>query len=327
MLSGALTLASAEAKFIKDEETNNLVDMELYQTKDTHSLVEEFMLLANISVAEQIYRFYPAFSMLRRHPPPILDLVHALNQKVARFDIHLDGTSSQTLSNSVNAAKRDESFDKMFRMMVTRCMSQARYFSSGSFKPVDFWHFGLACPIYTHFTSPIRRYADVVVHRLLAASIGYAPLTKGLSKKQVQRTSEIINRRNRMADHAGRDSTRYHTFLFLGDKTIEEEATVMKLARNGVNVFVMRHGFEGKIYFDESELKDWKFEDSELVNVATKQHIKLFDRVTIRCHVNRSIPGSPKLIFEFSASQEADRGVKRKREDAEVAKPGKKVKK
>jgi len=57
--------------------------------------------------------------------------------------------------------------------MTTRCMMQAVYFSSGTVSEKDYWHYGLATEIYTHFTSPIRRYSDVIVHRLLAAAIDY----------------------------------------------------------------------------------------------------------------------------------------------------------
>lgn len=84
----------------------------------------------------------------------------------------------QALSDSLNNAVRpdDSYFNKLVRIMCTRCMTQALYFGSGEADPADYHHYGLAAPIYTHFTSPIRRYADVVVHRLLAAAIGLDPL-------------------------------------------------------------------------------------------------------------------------------------------------------
>ena len=67
--------------------------------------------------------------------------------------------------------------------MATRCMSQAVYFCSGELASAEYRHYGLATPIYTHFTSPIRRYADVVVHRLLSASIGLEPLPEMYENK------------------------------------------------------------------------------------------------------------------------------------------------
>lgn len=68
----------------------------------------------------------------------------------------------------------DAYFNKLIRILTTRCLRQAQYFSSGSIPRDEYYHFGLAMPIYTHFTSPIRRYADVMVHRQLAAALGIA---------------------------------------------------------------------------------------------------------------------------------------------------------
>jgi exosome complex exonuclease DIS3/RRP44 len=166
--AGALTLASTDVRFIKDEENQDPVDVEMYETKETNSLVEEFMLLANISVAKQITKYFPAFAMLRRHPDPRLEMFEQLKVTMKRFGVELDTTSSKTLSDSLDMAtapskSKDDNFNKLLRIMVTRCMNQARYFSSGSVSPALFRHYGLAVDIYTHFTSPIRRYADVIV--------------------------------------------------------------------------------------------------------------------------------------------------------------------
>jgi len=235
----------------------------MYESKETNSLVEEFMLLANIAVAKQIVKFFPAFSLLRRHPEPKLDALSRLLVTMERFGVHLEFDTSKKLSESLDAAmvpfpflicsdqflypcnlqkKDDDFFNKLMRVMVTRCMNPARYFSSGSMTPSQFGHYGLATPIYTHFTSPIRRYADIVVHRLLAASIGYAPLTPQLNQRNVQRIADGINRRHRMAELAGRDSSRYHTINFFKGKTIVEPAYIMKVGRNGLTVMLPRYG-------------------------------------------------------------------------------------
>lgn len=78
------------------------------------------------------------------------------------------------MANSLDSIKRqgDPFFNKLVRIMTTRCMHEATYFCSADFNEAEYKHYGLAADIYTHFTSPIRRYADILVHRLLAASIG-----------------------------------------------------------------------------------------------------------------------------------------------------------
>ena len=75
-------------------------------------------------------------------------------------------------------------FNKLLRILTTRCMTQAVYFPAGEVPPAQFYHYGLAASIYTHFTSPIRRYADDVVHRLLAAAEGIMPLPDEYREKE-----------------------------------------------------------------------------------------------------------------------------------------------
>lgn len=175
MESGALSLASPEVRFQLDQETQNPVDVELKEGKEANSLVEEFMLLANISVAQQLYQHFPDTAILRRHPAPPPENFEALNRALAARNPEwcLDVSTSGALSTSLDRASdpEDSYLNRLVRIMATRCMLQAQYFAAGTLPYPAFWHYGLACPIYTHFTSPIRRYADVLVHRLLHASI------------------------------------------------------------------------------------------------------------------------------------------------------------
>ena len=94
-------------------------------------------------------------------------------------------------------------------------MNEAVYFCSSEIDKPDYYHYGLACRLYTHFTSPIRRYADILVHRLLAASIEVESLPRFMSNKiKMGKICEKMNMRHRMARFAGRSSSDYHTFLF-----------------------------------------------------------------------------------------------------------------
>ncbi|RKO83334.1 hypothetical protein BDK51DRAFT_5378, partial [Blyttiomyces helicus] len=171
--NGALTLASPEVRFKMETDSQDPVDVEMKELKDTNALVEEFMLLANIFVAKKIHASFGESSMLRRHPKPPPSSFEGLQKAVGELGITIDATSSKALADSLDKAVDDPYFNKLIRIMTTRCMMQAQYFCSGTLPEPEFWHYGLATDIYTHFTSPIRRYADLVVHRLLAAAIGY----------------------------------------------------------------------------------------------------------------------------------------------------------
>lgn len=150
-------------------------------------------------------------------------------------------------------------------------MLSAEYFCSGSVARDTFGHYGLASAIYTHFTSPIRRYAgkqhtrniyfflfltnkyffmlDVLAHRQLAAAIGNSPLHPSLhSKSHVEHVMDVINRRHRMAQMAGRASVEFYVGLALKGKNereakgggVKEEAFVIRTFRNGLSVFVSK---------------------------------------------------------------------------------------
>ena len=93
--------------------------------------------------------------------------------------------SSKAFADSLDRANKtyDPFFNKLVRIMATRCMHQAVYFCLADFDISEVFHYGLAVPVYTHFTSPIRRYADVLVHRLLAAAIDITSLTNDMTDK------------------------------------------------------------------------------------------------------------------------------------------------
>lgn len=179
--NGALTLASPEVRFKIEGEG---VDVEMKMMKEANALVEEFMLLANIYVAKKINEVFPESALLRRHPRPPPNNFVRLVDAVAQQGLTVDPTTSLSLAKSLDAAvTSDPYFNTLVRIMTTRCMMQAVYFCSGTVAEPEFWHYGLASPIYTHFTSPIRRYADLQVHRLLAVCVGFENGTPELTDK------------------------------------------------------------------------------------------------------------------------------------------------
>lgn len=155
----ALVLASPEIRFQVDSETQDPIEVEMKKMRETNSMVEEFMLLANVSVAQKIEKEFPEFAMLRRHPEPPQTNFEPLIKAGKNLGFDIETSSGRQLAASLdNAVKTDNSyFNTMLRILATRCMMQAVYFISGTLQKEEFFHYGLAAPIYTHFTSPIRR--------------------------------------------------------------------------------------------------------------------------------------------------------------------------
>jgi exosome complex exonuclease DIS3/RRP44 len=259
MDAGALNLASPEVRIETESETSDPIDVKTKQLLETNSLVEEFMLLANISVAEKIYKTFPQTAMLRRHgAPPATNFEGLQKQLKVRKNLSLRVESSKALADSLDECvdPKESFFNTLVRILATRCMLSAEYFCSGTQGYPEFRHYGLASEIYTHFTSPIRRYADVVAHRQLAAAIEYEQLDQSLhSKTKLEAVCKNINVRHRNAQFAGRASVEYYVGQALKGRIAQEDGFVMKIFSNGFVVFVPRFGIEGVVKAKElSEL-------------------------------------------------------------------------
>ena len=180
-------------------------------------MVEEFMLLANISVATKILEHYPGSSILRHHNPPKDQMIKEFANLMHSLGYNFDYSSSKELANSLDNIKKldDPFFNKLVRIMTTRCMNEASYICTADFDFPEYKHYGLATQLYTHFTSPIRRYADILVHRLLAASIDLESLPRSMcNKHNLTKLCDNMNMRHRNARFASRASSDYFSFLF-----------------------------------------------------------------------------------------------------------------
>lgn len=172
---GALSLESPKVVYLFDEE-GIPYDTVLSGRKDSNFLVEEFMLLANRTAAEVITRTYPSCALLRRHPEPNARKLRDFQSFCNKHGLALDVSSSFDFHRSVESIRDEISDDSvLFDILMSyaaRPMQLATYFCSGEFEDSsDHSHYALAVPLYTHFTSPLRRYADIVVHRTLAAAL------------------------------------------------------------------------------------------------------------------------------------------------------------
>lgn len=141
----------------------------IYESKESHQLIEEFMLLANMSVASQIIEDHPKLAFLRCHPPPSGYMLRQLAKALIPMGIHLDISSAGNLHHSlqrhVGLENTDHGKAMVLNMLCAKPMARAKYFCADGYDDDDFRHYALNVPLYTHFTSPIRRYADIMVHR------------------------------------------------------------------------------------------------------------------------------------------------------------------
>ncbi|KAM4831275.1 DIS3-like exonuclease 1 isoform X6 [Ictidomys tridecemlineatus] len=223
--------------------------------------------------------------------------------------------SNKTLADSLDNANdpNDPIVNRLLRSMATQAMSNALYFSTGSCAEEEFHHYGLALDKYTHFTSPIRRYSDIVVHRLLMAAISKDKKMEMkenlLSNKDLEELCRHINNRNRAAQHSQKQSTELFQCMYFKDKDPETEercisdGVIYSIRTNGVLVFIPRFGIKGAAYLKNKDglviscgpdsRSEWKpgslqrFQNKIISTTTAGQSVTfhLFDHVTVRISV------------------------------------------
>ncbi len=124
------------------------------------------MLLSNITVAQHIAFHLPEQALLRRHDTPIERRLNTFRERAERLGYQMDTSSSGALMRSFEVIK-DPTARRLLELLSFKATYRAKYFCSGMLDIAKYHHYALNVPLYTHFTSPIRRYADVLVHRQL----------------------------------------------------------------------------------------------------------------------------------------------------------------
>lgn len=278
---GALALHNVKMSF-KCDARNVPVSAQPYELKDANHMIEEFMLLANHRVALKLVAALPKAALLRNHVPPVQRSLDKFTSFVeAATGIALEAESSLALSRSMarlQAAVTPEVFTAL-QDLGTRSMQLAKYFSTGELPTPAWHHYGLAMGHYTHFTSPIRRYADVLVHRqlnwalALDAEHGDADAAKQAHERTyhellpsgaLQLQAEHSNVRKLASRKVQEGQAVLLLCLMLRDKPAVCRAVVVGLGDRYLSVFVGQFGVTVKIYMqDLPNLNGWLYTEPQ----------------------------------------------------------------
>ncbi|XP_072428623.1 DIS3-like exonuclease 2 isoform X1 [Chiloscyllium punctatum] len=261
---GALRLDQSKIAFTLDTETGMPQGCYIYQYKDSNKLIEEFMLLANMAVAHTIYGKFSEQALLRRHPPPqtnmLDDLAAFFKELGLKVDFQTAGALHKTLNETVGNDEYSAARKEVLTHMCSRPMQMAQYFCTGVLRDETlFRHYALNVPFYTHFTSPIRRYADIIVHRLLAASLGSGHQF-GLKKSDIQKQADHCNAKKSASKKVQELSTDIFFSVFVKEcGPLESEAMVMGVLDQSFDVLVLRYGIQKRVYCNGLPLQGFTF--------------------------------------------------------------------
>lgn len=198
-IDGALRLDNVRLYFKLDEKDGFPVDYGVYEQRESNRLVEEFMLAANMRAARLIADAFPEQALLRCHPPPNQPKLEDLASMIAQLAPDaplLDVSSSGALQASLHALREavDPDTAEVITLLCTKPMQNAKYFCTGDTPDHnDWWHYALAVGHYTHFTSPIRRYPDVIVHRLVTAALAGSEASTESSSESLPSSDFVSN--------------------------------------------------------------------------------------------------------------------------------------
>ncbi|CAH0385002.1 unnamed protein product [Bemisia tabaci] len=299
--SGSLKIEIPKLWFKLDSTSGLPAACKQYLQHESNWLIEEFMLLANFTVGKHIYKTYPDIALLRHHKPPNKNGIAELQKTLEAEDIFIDISSGAGLYQSINQFDGTDLESEAKRVilsnLVAKPMPKALYFASGLAKePADYWHFALNAGYYTHFTSPIRRYADIIVHRLLAASLGYCD-RPNYTAQEVQKAASISNKQKYCAKKAGESSSRLYLTIYLSiTGPLVEKAAVLDVKDHSFDCIVLRFGLISRVYTNNlsgkaqvvhqndngsSSIFVYWAENSKENIKASIQLIKLFSVVTV----------------------------------------------
>lgn len=279
---GAIAFDREEAKFELDE---NGKPLRVYfkAQKESNQLIEEFMLLANKKVAEHIGkaggRKNPKTFVYRIHDVPNPDKFDSFRKFIVKFGYYLQATNSKGISKELNkllSEVKGKTEENLIETLAVRSMAKARYSTE------NIGHYGLQFDYYTHFTSPIRRYPDVMVHRLLDM---YDKKAESQSKDEYEQLCEHSSEMEILASDAERASIKYKMVEFMLDKIgMEFDGIVSGVTEWGIYVEIKENKVEGMVSTRDLTDDIYIF-DEDSYSLVGKNRGRLFtlgDEVRIR---------------------------------------------
>jgi len=289
--NGALRLDQVKLMYVLNKETGLPVGYSVYQQKDANRLIEEFMLLANMAVAHKIKLAFPDHAVLRRHPAPQNKPMDDLSELCKTMSLDIDTSTSGSIHRSLAKYYGDEEAAqaklKVLVLLISKPMQHARYFCAGVIPDeTEYHHYALNVPLYTHFTSPIRRYPDIMVHRLLGRSLGYAPPPEK-TQETLQSQADKCNVKKENAKACSERSSDIYFSLFVKEAgPLEEQGMVMAVLDKSFDVLILSLGVTKRVYLErQKEVVKYKF---------------------------RKVHKKPELFIEWAADESCDRRTRHK---------------
>ena len=278
--AGYLNLDIPESKIVLDNITGKVLDVKKYETSFSNEIIEQFMLTANETIAERFYWLEVPF-IYRVHDEPDIDKVKELNKFLFNlgYKIHIsqDKVHSSSFAKVLEDVKGKPE-EKVVSNLILRTLKVARYEAENS------GHFGIAGKYYCHFTSPIRRYPDLFIHRIISEYFTSSEKQKERFAEKAVKYAKTSSEREKVAQKVEREAESMKKAEFMENKIGEEFDGIISSVTN-FGVFVqLENTVEGLIRFKDLGAEYFIFDESNrtLTGEKTKKVYKIGDKIKIR---------------------------------------------
>lgn len=298
--AGAIDFQQTEVHFRLDEEGKPL-SVYFSESNESHQLIEEFMLLANRTVAETIgkrSKNTPQKTFVYRvHDTPDPDKLTTLARFVAKLGYKMKSASGRTTSptalNNLLKEIKGSKEQNVIEQISLRTMQKARYSTE------NIGHYGLAFKYYTHFTSPIRRYPDLLVHRLLTRYL--VQKARSASQTKYEDYCEHCSAQEQLAANAERASIKYKQVEFMSEHIGEEyDAVISGVTEWGIYAEINENKCEGMVPIRTLQDDYYEFDDANYCLVGRRKHRKYMIGDPLRIRIVRANLDRKQLDFEIA---------------------------
>jgi protein SSD1 len=252
------------------DDENNPVQHNLFDSTESLELIEELMHKANAYVAERLAQGLPEKALLRRQSPPNPRRLQTFVERMTALGYEIDSSSSGALQNSLFKVD-DPDIRKGMETLILKSMHRAKYYIAGKTAQLLWPHYALNLPLYTHFTSPTRRYADIVVHRQLEAVLSEGAIEFTEDMENLVKTVESSNTKKDSAQNAQDQSIHIESCRIMDKKRQEAngdlvaEGIVLCVYESAFDVLIPEWGFEKRVHCDQLPLKKAEFRKEKRV--------------------------------------------------------------
>ncbi|EGO27535.1 hypothetical protein SERLADRAFT_346957, partial [Serpula lacrymans var. lacrymans S7.9] len=262
---GALSLSTMQLQF-KLDESGLPIDCWQHESSDANELVEEFMLMTNVSVAQRVAVHLPEQALLRRHDNPIDRRLAAFSERAKRLGYEIDTSSPGAIMRSFQSVTNPTA-RRLLELLSHKATHRAKYFCAGMLDIAKYNHYALNVPLYTHFTSPIRRYADVLVHRQLESVLQSGAEPKfTMDRDAVAKVAQQCNIKRDSATLAQEQSTHLYLCVLIADLThrygpVIRQAKVVGVLDAAFDVLVPEFGIEKRVHVDQMPIENHVYDE------------------------------------------------------------------